>query len=100
MPTMTNDEATGSKEDLLPKVDETKHVVGSSKETARRLAKAADRTPFPNDDDEDSQEVEEDTGKDLDGKVVEKNRGKELNYGKADRQGFRKKDHPIDMEVG
>ena len=99
---MTSDErsqATGSKEGLLPKVDETKQMVGSSKDTARRLAKAADGTPLPKDDDEDSQDVEENAGKDLDGKVVEKNRGKEL-YGKADRRGIRKKDHPIDMEVG
>ena len=100
---MTSDErsqATGSKEGLLPKVDETKQMVGSSKDTARRLAKAADGTPLPNDDDEDFQDTEENVGKDLDRKVVgedsgEKNRGKdpkELNYGKADRRGTRRTD--------
>ena len=74
-------------------------MVGSSKDVARRLSKAADGTPPPHDDDEDFKDTEENFGKDLDRKVVgkdseEKNRGKdlkELNYGKADRRGIQRK---------
>ena len=89
---MMNEGATGSKEDPLPKVDEIKKMVGSSIDAARRLAKEADGTPLPVDEDEDRQGIEE-------------NRGKELHYGKVDRQGtqrqgLRKKDRPIHTEVG
>ena len=45
-------QATGSKQGLLPKADETMKMVGSSKDTAKGLMKAADGTPVPHDDDE------------------------------------------------
>ena len=64
-------QATGSKENPLPKVDETRKMIGSSKDTVRRLMKAADGTPFPHDDDEDFKDPEEKNfGKDLDRRKV------------------------------
>ena len=67
-----NDErsqATGSK-GLLPKDEETMQRVGSSKDTARGLMKAADGNPLPLDHDEDFKDPDDGkvTGKDLDGR--------------------------------
>ena len=86
-------QATGSQEGLLPKVEETMKTVGSSKDIARRLMKAAGRTPFPKVDDDEFKDPSASaertgkvsgkvSGKDLDGSLS----GKDINegiYGKA-----------------
>ena len=95
MPSMKSDErsqATGSQSGLLPKNDETMKMVGSSKDTAQRLMKAADGTPVPHDDDdeefEDPSTSARDSGK-VSGKVLDGS-----SYGKAgrNRRGVRRQD--------
>ena len=90
-------QATGSQDDTLnpeammpealkQKVDETMTRVGSSKDTARRLMRAAGGTPLPEDEDDEeaSSHSHEDSGENL-GRSSGKNTGGS-SYGKAVRK--------------
>ena len=92
-------QATGSQDVLKPeammpevlkqKVDETMTRVGSSKDIARRLMKAADGTPLPHDEDDEEASHSHSHSREDSGETSERFSGKNTggsSYGKAGRK--------------